>query len=106
MAVNAQTVELLITIARQAASVTALGVQAFARWRANAAEISAMAAEGRNPTPAEHAQLSRRSAALDDNLREALARAKATQAAEEHGERLAFEAEVDAVSVVEPTGEE
>ncbi len=65
---NAATVELILGLVEAAGPLIVAGTAAGAQWIASRDEVQGMIAEGRDPTPEEHARLSQELAVLTDAL--------------------------------------
>ena len=74
---NAKTIELILQVLEVAGPIIAQVPTLGAKWIKNRNEVAAMVKEGRNPTPQEHARLSREMRYLTEALGDALARAEA-----------------------------
>ncbi len=73
-----QQVELLLELVKTAGPIIAMIPALGARWLKNRDEVQGMIDEGRDPTPEEHARLTRELAGLNDNLAKAVATALGT----------------------------
>ena len=76
---SAKQVELILALVETAAPLIAMLPALGSKWLRNRDEVQAMIDEGREPTPEEHARLTRELAGLNQSLADAIKTATASE---------------------------